>query len=225
VDFEFYRVFSGVVMATNVLEQRLPSRFDIPTTVIYDSMVPRNLDAFEWPKPFILWVANLKRTKRPERLLPLAKPLEEKGVDILMVGAIQQTYYEDFVQALPSNVHYLGARSLQDVDEMMSAARIFVHTCEPEGFGNNFIQAWQQGVPTISFEFDPDGLIEEYQTGVVAHGSERDFVSSVLELVSDEQRAKSLGENGRQMAADLCDIRANAERFIDFFELVLAQKH
>jgi glycosyltransferase involved in cell wall biosynthesis len=61
-----------------------------------------------------------------------------------------------------SNFDYLGPVSFEESNSLFAKANIFINTSKAqEGFPNTFIQAWMQGVPTISLDFDPDNLIEE----------------------------------------------------------------
>ena len=220
---ESLRLVPAAISLSKTLQDSIPSGLE-PDRIctIYNSMSPNPIKDFDWPRPFVFWVANLKRQKRPERLLCLADPLADLGVDIVMVGAIQQTYYEKFVAELPNNIHYLGPKTVSEVDSIMESAEVFVHTCKPEGFGNNFIQAWYQGTPTVTFEFDPDGLIEERKLGFCARGNNKTFIDSVCRLLEDEQLHGQFSENGEAIADDLFDIDQNAKLFCDFFQSLIS---
>ena len=86
-----------------------------------------------------------------------------------MVGCVRNkryAYFED-PAATPVNLHYLGPKTVAEVNGILAKSQFLVHTCEPEGFGNVFIQAWLQGRPTLTLEYDPDGIIAREALGAV----------------------------------------------------------
>lgn len=138
-------------------------------TVIHNSM-PAVRQDFCWPKPYVVWVGNLKGRKNPEKYYELAEALQNTQVDFLMVGPVQERVYGSLANAGQklANFHFLGARAPIEVNGILNSALFLVNTCDPEGFGNNFIQAWLQGKPTISLYFDPEGTIEREKIGYLA---------------------------------------------------------
>jgi glycosyltransferase involved in cell wall biosynthesis len=164
--------------------------------------VPTEETAFSWPRPYVVWVANLKPRKNPEKFLALASRCADLEADFLVVGEIQDSrygYFEDR-ERLPSNVRYLGKRSPEEVNGMLRGARLLVHTCDPEGFGNNFIQAWRVGCPTVTLHFDPEGLIADERVGFASGTLDR-LEADVRQLLADRSlrhemsgRAARLGE-------------------------------
>ena len=112
---------------------------------------------FTWPRPYVVWVGNIKAHKHPELFVDLAKSLSGKGIDFLMVGEIQQQAYEylDTSRELPKNFHFLGSKSVFETNGIIKSSMFLVHTCEPEGFPNVFLQAWGFSKPVVSAFFDP----------------------------------------------------------------------
>jgi glycosyltransferase involved in cell wall biosynthesis len=47
----------------------------------------------------------------------------------------------------------------EHVGEFLRGATLFAHSSPAEGFPNAFLEAWANGLPTVT-AFDPDGLIE-----------------------------------------------------------------
>lgn len=139
-------------------------------------------------RPYCVWVANLKEKKRPELFIRLASEMKSSvDLEFVMVGNIQSSKYLKIIEDSRTleNFHFLGPLHPKEVNSLLRDALCLVHTCMPEGFGNNFIQAWGQGVPTISYEFDPDNLIQTENLGFV---SQCDFLlmkEQLLELYRD----------------------------------------
>jgi len=138
--------------------------------------------------PHILWVSNLRAFKRPDRALDLARQLP--SVRLEMVGGPlpgAREYFEEIRAAaskLP-NVVFRGARSYDEVNSLMSTARVFINTSESEGFPNTYMQAWIRGTPVVAF-FDPDGLIRREGLGMAVSTIE-EMQTAVQGLLENEK--------------------------------------
>ena len=176
---------------------------------------------FSWPRPYCLWVANIKNRKQPEKYVELARRLRDTGVDFLMVGQLQSRSYAALLEQGPENFHYLGERDLFEVNGMLAGALFLVHTCLPEGFSNNFIQAWLQSRTVVSLAFDPGGILVARNLGIYAHGDMEAFVASVRELIEDPLKARRLGDEARVYAQSCFSPAVNVARLEGVFMKVL----
>ncbi len=171
---------------------------------IRNAVAPKKT-AFAWPRPFCLWVANIMERKRPELFLDLARRLSPKlrDLDFVMIGPVFDTHYNASIDAAArqANFHHLGFQPPEEVNGALEKAICLVHTCKPEGFGNNFIQAWMQGCPTVSLEFDPEGLIAGKELGYVS-GSQEQLERDVERLVNDEGLRNEMGARARKFARE-----------------------
>lgn len=193
--------FSRVSALTSNNSDLLPlspvrESFYVPNGMISDAL------PFHWERPYVAWVANIKPAKQPELFIGVAHALNEAGIDAIMVGHMQSNDYEWLSSRahVPSNLHYLGPRSLPEINGLLFGSRLHVHTCQPEGFSNVFIQAWLQGRPSVSFEFDPGGYIEQYGLGAVSHGNVELFRQHVVEWATDTERSDVVGIRARDLA-------------------------
>jgi glycosyltransferase involved in cell wall biosynthesis len=134
----------------------------------------------------VLWVGNIRRVKRPDRVLALAAQLPEARIH--MVGGPlpgEEALYEHIRhEAMRSpNLTFHGHMPYRGMAAMYARARLLVNTSEVEGFPNVYLQSWIHGAPVISY-FDPDGLIGRYGLGAVA-GSPLRMRDEVLRLLGD----------------------------------------
>lgn len=158
-------------------------------------------EPFSWPRPYCLWVANIKDRKQPEKFVELAARLQDTGVDFLMVGQLQSKSYGPLLAAGPANFHYLGEKRLEEVNGILAGSLFLVHTCHPEGFSNNFIQAWLQGRTVVSLAFDPGGLLVAEGLGRYAGGDMDTFTTQVRQLIEQPDLARQMGEQARTYAS------------------------
>ena len=117
---------------------------------------------FSWPRPYCLWVANLKGPKQPQYFVRLAKKFSDLGIDFLMIGRFLEEFGElRYIlddNSTPDNFYYLGEKSPQEVNGALESCLFHVHTCLPEGFGNIFIQSWLSKKTSVSLSFNPGNL-------------------------------------------------------------------
>jgi glycosyltransferase involved in cell wall biosynthesis len=103
---------------------------------------------------YVLWVATLRESKRPELLLEIARRLPQHR--FVMIGASDPTprgeeigrAVREGVASLP-NVDFRGYVPLEETERWFNGARMFLNTSSYEGFPNTFLQAWARGMPTV----------------------------------------------------------------------------
>jgi glycosyltransferase involved in cell wall biosynthesis len=134
-----------------------------------------------------IWVANLRPLKRAEWFVELAKGLPQYHFAIVG-GPLIKDYYEYIEQSASevNNLSLLGAKSFQEVNDLLSQSRVLVCTSEFEGFPNTFLQAWAQGLPVIS-TVNPSKLLTTNHLGCFVE-SQEELETETLSMLSDENR-------------------------------------
>lgn len=143
----------------------------------------------------VLWVGRLAPVKRLDRLINIAKKIED--CTFTVIGGIDQDkmYADDLINNMSSikNIRYCGRIKNEKMKDYYKSASILCCTSDYEGFPNTFLEAWAQGLPIIS-TIDPDGLIERKGIGTVCKTNE-DFINAIeiyrRDLVNYESVAKS----------------------------------
>lgn len=136
----------------------------------------------------VLWVNNLRRFKRPDRFVDLARLLPD--LRLHMVGGAVPGFddvHQSLARDLPGvpQVTWHGAVPYHDVNELYERARVFVNTSDTEGFPNSYLQAWIRGAPVVAF-FDPGGIIAREGLGVIPK-STGDMAVAVKRYLDDAQ--------------------------------------
>ena len=149
-----------------------------------------------------LWVSNIRREKRPDRILELADRLP--GAQIHMVGGSlpnAEALFNDVKQAAAarSNVSFHGRLSYWGTNRMYARAKILVNTSDVEGFPNSYLQAWIRGVPVVTL-IDPDSVIEREGLGVAAR-SPAGIADAIEGLLGDPGAWKAASERCRAFMA------------------------
>lgn len=176
---------------------------------------------FNWKNPYVLWVANLKKRKRPEMFVKLSKRFESSGVDFLMIGKLSGDSYEWITKAekTPSNLHYLGAKDVEVVNAALAKSYFLVTTSTTdEGFSNNIIQAWLQKKPVVAYEFDPGGMIEEQNLGFIAKSDFEELSEMTRKLIENESLRRFLGGKAFEFATQHFSTEKTVDKLESLFK-------
>lgn len=163
----------------------------------------------------VVWVANLKRWKRPGLFMQLARDLSSrKDVEFVMIGEPMESpeWCDETLREAEGlhNLSYLGGKSLEEVNAVLSEAHLFVNTSTREGFPNTFIQSWLRSVPVLSLSVNPDGVFDNQDVGLFCETYDV-LRSSLIALLDDDDRRERMGEEARRYAERTYANRGNLE--------------
>jgi len=148
----------------------------------------------------ILNVGRLVPEKGQKYLIEAFSKINEKAdwrVVILGDGPLRNQLEEQVkILGLDKQVQFLGA--VNNVDEWLAKASIFVFPSISEGFPNALAEAMSAGLPCISFDCNagPRDLIENDVNGYLVEVGEVDeLTQSMKGLMDDGDKRKSFGQN------------------------------
>jgi len=171
----------------------------------------------------VVWVANLKPSKNPDAFIRLAlRFADNRDVEFVMIGAWQAkpawiAELTGLMRSVP-NLKYLGEQRQDQVNAVLEGAYALVNTSRGEGFSNVFIQAWMRGVPVVSLNVNPDGLLDGETLGF-ASGSEERLYSDVAKLIGNPALRETMGCKARAFATAEFSLN-NVDRIADLMGLV-----
>jgi glycosyltransferase involved in cell wall biosynthesis len=135
----------------------------------------------------VLWVGSIKlQAKRPDLFLDLAAALPQRR--FRMCGDLRgpagfQAAFRKRLADLP-NVEWVGFVERQDLPAHYATARCLVNTSDFEGFPNTFLEACASGVPCLSLNVDPNGILAQ-GAGRFLEGDPSALPAAVEELFQD----------------------------------------
>lgn len=115
----------------------------------------------------ILWVSNIRKLKRPEWFIDLAREFPKYRF-VMAGGALDKVLYDKCKKLTDEihNIEFMGMRKFAEVNMLFASCKTFLCTSEIEGFPNTFLQAWQNRKPIIT-TFDPSGVVKKNTLGIV----------------------------------------------------------
>ncbi len=170
-----------------------------------------------------LWVGSFRRRKRPDLFLELARRIP--GARFTMIGGEgdDSQYFENIAraaQAIP-NLTHVGFVPPGEIDRYYRRAWAFVNTSDLEGFPNTYLHSWVAGVPTLTMEIDPDGIIRRNRIGAAADSFEG-LVDAVRSLCKDPASRSEMSRRAHRYVREHHDITDRGDDYIRLFEKLLS---
>lgn len=161
----------------------------------------------------ILWVGKSDGIKRPELALDLAEIFADYAFTLLLSLSSTQIHNDVLARAKGmANVTILPYIPYEQVEEYYAKAGLLINTSLFEGFPNTFLQAAKYGVPILSLNVDPGGMLTEHGCGRFCNGNFEAMKSALVELMKGDVRAR-VGVNGLEYVRKYHDKAVIAGQF------------
>jgi len=172
------------------------------------------------PDAFI-WIGRAVDNKQPLLYVDLARALPEAEFVMIPVPDISHLdspllpALREAGRALP-NLRVLDPLPHADVARLISGSVAVVNTTALyEGMPNTFLEGWTAGVPALTLEFDPDGVVARYQLGVSANGSWDAFVEGARVLWAARNDRGEYAKRVRAYVGDVHSVDAVARTWME----------
>lgn len=208
-----------VINQTNVQRQDYKRYFKGNGTVVKSASRVPDESVLDNKQKVVLWLATLSPAKQPEKFIELARKLE-KHADwkfILAGGTGDAVYLEKIEAACKSlgNMEIAGEIPFDDTSAYFSRGSLFINTAglENEGLPNTFIEAWSHGMPVVSLNHDPDGVIHNMDMGFFADGDFEAMLHGLEERMLDPDLLARQGKNARCYALETFAVGRIVDRY------------
>ncbi len=173
----------------------------------------------EQRREYVAWVANLRRPKRADLLIEIAKKIP--AIQFVVCGGLtshrsSREYGQKIVAglcALP-NVEYLGLVDPQKAKQIIAEASMFLSTSDSEGFPNTFLEAWSSGTPVVSLTIDPDGIIQHKGLGRVT-GTFEQASKDIEILMADPKLRDQIGRHAKGYISERHSLEGVTKIFLE----------
>lgn len=145
----------------------------------------------------ILWIGRAIEYKDPLRFVSIAKENPDLHFAMIAVpedGEAKHLFDEvESACAKAGNIDFHGPLNRSEVLEMTAGATAIANTSTFEGMPNVFLEGWARGVPAVSLNVDPDGVIERFGLGTIAHGNNEAFAQGARSLADNPDLRARIG--------------------------------
>ncbi len=177
------------------------------TKVIYNGKQPASKAAPFEKRKYILWAGRNHPVKRPELLLKLAQQLPKEKIVMAVMGTPPQN--------VPPNVTVLNNVPKEKMNMHFASAKVLVHTSLSEGFGNVYIEAWNNGTPVVTTA-DTDERICRHNLGYHSRNFEQ-LVRDVKKATTSKKTWKKQSSNARTYVSEYHDATRQTNKYKELF--------
>lgn len=185
-----------IVVQTASQREALREHFGREGVLIRNPVHVAQEDPAHWlpcaEREFVLWIGRADAfNKRPMLFLDLARACPELQF-VMIASRSDDAHFRALEKARPANMRLLDHVPPTEIWGWLRRARALVNTSRFEGFPNTFLQAAVMGVPIVSLEVDPDGMLARHGGGLCAHGVPAALREAVLRLRREHALAERL---------------------------------
>src|SRR5262245_52726696 len=167
----------------------------------------------------ILWAGSLRSVKRPGLFIELARRFPNR--QFVMAGGSTTTEVDHAAATerearTVENIRMTGWLPHSDVIREIAKASVVVNTSVVEGFPNVYLEAWNHGVPVVSFN-DVNGLLANEKLGALCTDLD-DMEKKLRALIENPDAMRTAGERARRVVSERFSPAVLGPKYLSFFE-------
>lgn len=169
----------------------------------------------------LVYVGRLVKWKNVDIIVELTSQL---GLHTAIIGSGPELIsLKDIAARLNANCDFLGNQEKDVINQTLMASRLFVLLSQYEGLSFALLESMAAGITPIVSDVkgNIDVVADGFNSLVVHLDNLQDLPNQLRELLSDETRMRTLGENARQTVRQKY---LASSRFSDMIELTLSAR-
>jgi|WetSurMetagenome_2_1015567.scaffolds.fasta_scaffold00621_16 glycosyltransferase involved in cell wall biosynthesis len=209
-----------LIIVQNEYQKEIMERRFRKKCVLLKSPITALDDAIDFERKkekMLLWVGTIRSIKQPELFLDIAKNLPQ--YKFMMIGGSTNSELELYNKIQKkskslSNLSFLGFIPHNKIQNYYFQSTIFVNTSLVEGFPYTFVEAWNNSIPVISLNIDPDEIICKNKLGFHS----KTFQQMILDikcLLDNDNLRNGMVMNARKYIKENHDLKKITNQFTD----------
>ncbi len=210
--------FASIILNQNSFQRDQIQKRWHRESIYFPNSFPAPTSSQTVQKDIILWVGKAVPLKRPDLFLDLAEHFPNERFVMVCPAVPNNLNYFTKIQERASslsNLQFFEAQPLASVEKLFQAAKAYVLTSDYEGFPNTFIQAAQNGVPILSVNVNPDGLLDREGLGIWCQNNSTQLPAALERILTDRELTESIAQRGPDYIQTHHSLERNAERFLE----------
>jgi N-acetyl-alpha-D-glucosaminyl L-malate synthase BshA len=215
----------AVTAVSKFLRDKTPSWFEIscPISVIPDFVDTRRFTPSAKREATLVHVTSfrpVKRTLDAVRAFYLVR--KRVPAKLVLVGkGPEEPQVRELAAKLGILKHLKFVGEDPDVADHLKGAGLLLSTSEFEGFGMSVLEAMACGLPVVTTDSGGTAeVVSESCARVVAVGDVEGLAAAAVEILRDENLARSMGESGRRRAEEMFDVDRVVPQYESLYERV-----
>jgi len=207
----------------NIEEEKIVVNYPgVEVIVPTQKQIQQTLSKYKLDKPFILTVGKLEPRKNLERLITAFQKLNDKTIDLVIVGPKGWGTTEQYsnIAIKQSNIKFLGFIPDIDLYSLYSSCLFFIYPSIWEGFGYPIIEAMKLGAPVACSDTSSMKEIADDAALLFDPFNTEKMLQCIDTLKKDEKLRKELITKGKKQAEMF-----SWERYYRIFIKALNSKH
>ncbi|MFL6531259.1 MAG: N-acetyl-alpha-D-glucosaminyl L-malate synthase BshA [Chthoniobacterales bacterium] len=163
--------------------------------------------------------SNLRAPKRIDLLLrAFAVARAKQAMRLIILAAGPFTPYEPLLDELHLREHVILRDNVIDVEDYVAASDLGLYTSEHESFGLSILETLFHARPVVAFRVGgiPEVISDGRDGFLHKFGDIGAIAQSLVQLATDRQRARDMGEEGARQAR----AKFTADRIVPMYEAV-----
>ena len=120
-----------------------------------------------------------------------------------------------------ANVEMLGRLSRDEVGQLLRRSSVLVNTSSVEGFPNAFLEAWNHGVPVVTFS-DVDQIIATTGVGAVCADVD-EMVAAIHRITGDVAARQTIRARAIGLVRERFSPAVVGPQYVEFFEEIMSK--
>jgi glycosyltransferase involved in cell wall biosynthesis len=199
---QFVYNYSNVITAQTKMQFEMfyKNRKRMPDAIIKNIYLNETESSIQnCEKQSILWVGRLTEIKNPEIFFDLAKKYPNEHFVMIAPVVIEKREYGMTIRKIAgkiNNLQYIEYVMPSEIKLVYQKTKVYVLTSDFEGFSNAMAEAMIHKCAVLSYNVNPDNILNEYQCGFCANKNLNKFYSDFEDLLNNYELRQQFGENG-----------------------------